>query len=152
MYRQCGHACEQSGMQKATQDKSGRIFDTEFNLGFHRPKKDQCETRISYANNKDSLTEEDKLKYEKHVQNKNTARDIKNEVKADKSPHKTSCAFDLQQILLCPHGLSSSCSHKRRLGVYDLTIYDYKKGDAFCFMWSEHEGRRGSNERGKLFI
>ncbi|GFR82956.1 tRNA uridine 5-carboxymethylaminomethyl modification enzyme MnmG [Elysia marginata] len=129
MYRQYGHVCKQpheSDMQEATQDKYRRIFDTEFNLGFHWPKKDQCETCISYAFNKDSLTEEDKLKYEKHIQNKNTARDIKNEVKADKSPHNTSCAFDLQQILLCPHGQSSSYFYKKRLGVYDLTIYDYK--------------------------
>ena len=36
--------------------------------------------------------------------------------------------------------------YKRRLGVYNLTVSDYKSWDAYCFMWPESEGRRGSCE------
>ena len=52
----------------------------------------------------------------------------------------------MQQILLCPHGQSSSFYYKRRLGVFNFTIFDYKESDGFCFMWPEHEAQRGSNE------
>ena len=84
--------------------------------------------------------------YEKHLRDKETARQIKDASKKDVGALKTSCSFDLEQILLCPHGQSSSYFYKRRLGVYNLTLYDYKKGDVFCYMWPEGEGRRGSNE------
>ena len=44
------------------------------------------------------------------MNNKITARQIKDNAKNDacQSSTATECAFDLQQILLCPHGKSSS--------------------------------------------
>ena len=79
--------------------------------------------------------------------NKSTARRLKDEAKTRcNEDFKTAAAFDLEQILLCPHGQSSSFFYKRRLGVYNLTIYDYKKGDVYCYMWPEHEAHRGPNE------
>ena len=85
------------------------------------------------------------------------ARQIKNEAKKqsikgpeEDSPMPTTAAaeFDFEQILLCPHGESSAFYYKRRLGVYNFSIYDYKDCNAYCFMWPEHEGNRGSVEVG----
>ena len=62
------------------------------------------------------------------------ARQIKNEAKKQsiKGPEEDSpmpttaaAAFDFEQILLCPHGESSAFYYKRRLGVYNFSIYDY---------------------------
>ncbi|GFO13679.1 DNA repair protein rhp54 [Plakobranchus ocellatus] len=136
--------------ERAPLDKYRRIFDEEFNLAFHKRKKDQCEICTSQRNNP---TDEEKESFEEHLSNKLKARETKEQEKlAAKTPFKTSCTFDMEQILLCPHGPSSSFYYKRRLGVYKFTIYDYKNGDGLCYMWPESEGRRGPNEVTSCFF
>ncbi|GFN84277.1 DNA repair protein rhp54 [Plakobranchus ocellatus] len=130
--------------ERAPLDKYRRIFEEEFNFAFHKHKKDQCEICTSQRNN---ATDEEKESFEEHLSNKLKAREIKEQEKlAAKTPFRTSCAFDMEQILLCPHGQSSSFYYKRRLGVYNFTTYDYKNGDGLCHMWPESKGRRGPNE------
>lgn len=36
--------------------------------------------------------------------------------------------------------------YKRKLSVYNFTIYDIGRHEAFCYIWSEDEARKGSNE------
>ena len=51
-----------------------------FNLGFHKPKKDQCSTYIVYTN----MIAEEKCKntdYDEHITNKNLARLVKQNLK-----------------------------------------------------------------------
>ena len=110
MYRLFTDLCESKGLEKVSQDKYRKIFDYDFNYGFHRPKKDQCEVCIAYQHRKDQATAEEKKDYSTHMNNKITARQIKDNAKKDacQSSTTTGCAFDLQQILLCPHGKSSS--------------------------------------------
>ncbi|GFO41700.1 DNA repair protein rhp54 [Plakobranchus ocellatus] len=130
--------------ERASLDKYRRIFHEEFNLAFHKPKKDQCEICASQRN---KATDEVQESFEEHLSNKLKAREIKEQEKlAAKTPFKTRCAFDMEQILLCPHGQSSSFYYKRRLGVYNFTTYDYKNGDGLCYVWPESKGRRGPNE------
>ncbi|GFO07055.1 guanine nucleotide-binding protein g(s) subunit alpha [Plakobranchus ocellatus] len=148
MYKLYSTQCDKKGLEKVSADKYRKMFDYDFNLGFHRPKKDQCEICIAHRNRQGFSTDEDNQVYESHLKNKVMTREMKDKAKLDacNSQTNTACAFDMQQILLCPHGQSSSFFYKRRLGVYNLTVYDYKKGDAYCFMWPESEGRRGSYE------
>ena len=141
--------CDKNGWEKVSEDKYRKVFDYDFNLGFHRPKKkDQCDVCIAHKNRNGPINPKEIEIYQSHINNKVAARQLKETVKKDacNSRTATGCAFDMQQILLCPDGKSSSYLYKRRLGVYNLTIYDYKNGDAHCFMWPENEGRRGSNE------
>ncbi|GFO12813.1 tRNA uridine 5-carboxymethylaminomethyl modification enzyme mnmg [Plakobranchus ocellatus] len=101
--------------ERSPLDKYRRIFDEEFNLAFHKPKKDQCEICTSQRNNP---TGEEKESFEEHLSNTLNAREMKEQEKlAAKTPFKASCAFDMEQILLSPHGQSSSFYYKRRLGV-----------------------------------
>ncbi|GFS00861.1 DNA repair protein rhp54 [Elysia marginata] len=148
MYKLYSDMCDAKGLVKASQDKYRKVFDYDFNLGVHRPKKEQCEVCIAHKNRHGVATAEENQEYVNHINNKVTAREIKDIAKKDarQSTTTTGCAFDLQQIVLCPHGKSSSFFYKRRLGVYNLTVYDYKTCDAYCFKWPESEGRRGSNE------
>ena len=110
MYRLYTDLCESKGLEKVSQDKYRKIFDYDFNFGFHRPKKDQCEVCIVYQHRQDQATAEEKKDYSTHMNNKITARQIKDNAKKDAclSSTATKCEFDLQQILLCPHGKSSS--------------------------------------------
>ena len=89
------------------------------------------------------------------MRNKQRARQIKDEAKArsckgkeSDSPLPSNCAgaFDFEQILNCPHGKSSIFYYRRRLGVFNFTIYDYEDKEVFCYMWPEYEAGRGSTE------
>lgn len=48
------------------------------------------------------------------------------------------CCFDLQKVLESPHGEKSSFYYARKLGVYNLSIYDMGTANGLCFMWPEH--------------
>lgn len=80
------------------------VFD-EYNLGFHKPKKDLCDLCTTYtqtpANERsDELIE----RYENHQKNKKLARENKenDKIRAQNDEIHVAC-FDLEQILLTPH-------------------------------------------------
>ena len=74
--------CEPCQSEKKTEVEVGEqtyrnVFSTCFNLSFHKPEKDCCETCIEFGNatpQQKTLLEE---KYQTHLVNKIVARDIK---------------------------------------------------------------------------
>lgn len=56
--------------------------------------------------------------------------------------------YDLQAALPCPQGDSSSFYYVSKLNVYNLSIYELKTTDAFCYMWHEGLANRGAIEIG----
>ena len=101
------------------------IFNFEFNLDFHVPKKDMCDFcerfRMSSERERTSL----QIKYNLHQRNKLLARHSKEE---DKERGKTDseinvACFDLQQVLNCPKGDVSNLYNRRKLNAYNLSIY-----------------------------
>ena len=54
-----------------------RIFDYEFNLSFHKPMKDQCDNCVAYKNADQAEKERLKEKHERHIKNKQMARESK---------------------------------------------------------------------------
>ena len=58
----------------------------------------------------------------------------------------SAAVFDLQEVLQCPTSGESSLYHKRKLNVYNLTVYGYRNGQGHCNIWSEVDAMRGSNE------
>ncbi|KAL4142222.1 hypothetical protein QTP88_004723 [Uroleucon formosanum] len=80
------------------------IFNTEFNLSFFKPKKDQCDVYKVYK----LACPEEKLKqkdlYDEHLLNKSLARELKNEDKRRALADPTFCVavFDLQKVLTAP--------------------------------------------------
>ena len=74
------------------------VFNTCFNLSFHKPEKDFCETCIEFENathQQKTLLEE---KYQTYLVNKIVARDIKASQKllSENNPQSIAClAFDL---------------------------------------------------------
>ena len=154
MYELYLKECNANAQKPVTSHKYYQIFNYEFNLGFFRPKKDQCERCTAFKNTKNPSMA-DIESHEKHLSNKQRARQIKDEAKTlscqgnqSDSPYTPNCAgaFDFEQILNCPHGKSSIFYYKRRLGVFNFTIYDYGNKEVFCYMWPEYEAGRGSTE------
>ncbi len=119
------------------------------NLAFHQPKKDQCDVCVAYKNTPNP-TGKQAEEHQIHLDMKKRARDYKNEIKQmakdDKDKKITAGCFDLQQVLQCPNGKASDFYYKRKLGVYNCSVYDLTTAEGFCYMWPEHLAGRGSNE------
>lgn len=130
-----------------------RIFGTEFNLSFHTPKNDQCATCSKYKTADAEKKKEMEVDFCLHIIRKTECNEAK---ELDKSRQKTdttfkSITFDLQSVLQLPFSAVSSFYYVRKLCIYNLTIYD-AKGEAFCNVWSEINGKRGSNEIGSIIL
>ena len=115
------------------------VFRVEYNIYFHSPKKDQCEFCTRYNNS----TAEEKCKIEKkysdHQRNKVRAREVKSaeKLRAQNDCHIVSAVYDLEQVLPCPFLEVSVMFYKRKLSVYNLTVYELGSSDGNCFMWHE---------------
>lgn len=60
-----------------------------------------------------------------------------------------SVTFDLQSVLQIPCSEVSPMYYSRKICVYNFTIYESAPpNNAFCFCWSELNGKRGSSEIG----
>ena len=123
-----------------------KIFNEQFNLGFHQPKKDQCDVCIEHKNAIDKPKLEDA--YKKHLKNKQAARNLKTRVKelASKDKLLAVAAFDLQKVLSVPYGEHSDFFYKRKLSVYDLTVTNLETRKVCCYVWDQTTAKRGSNE------
>ena len=129
-----------------------RIFGNEFNLSFFVPKKDQCNICVKYT----SSSEKPQLEevYQAHVKSKNRAQQEKSADKAlsivDPIQYHV-VTFDLQSVLQLPSGDVGQLYYKRKLVVYNLTVYGMvSPNDAYCFNWTECDGKKGANEIGSI--
>ncbi|XP_050507499.1 uncharacterized protein LOC126885114 isoform X1 [Diabrotica virgifera virgifera] len=121
------------------------IFNTEFNIGFHIPKKDKCLKCIKFdaAN-----TEESKAEKEDHLMEKKASKE-RYSFHREMSQKRTDLictSFDLQKVLNTPHGESMLLYYSRKYAVYNLCFYENGSREGFCYIWGETEGKRGSNE------
>lgn len=122
------------------------VFDTEFNLGFHHPSKDQCNTCDQYERAKSAgvvTADMDTAKID-HDRRKDAARKSKESDK--KNPEVAVFTYDLQQVLTCPKLKVGQAYYKRKLNCYNLTFYNLKSNVGDCFFWHEGECGRGANE------
>lgn len=135
-----------------------RILDKEFpDLGFHKPKKDQCATCTKFQNLDGEAKEAFRPDYEDHIRRKEEA---KSEKVADKqealsNPVGHRCiTYDLQSVLYTPCSAVSTLYYKRKLAVYNFTIYEdaKKSGNGLCYLWEETDGNRGSVEIGSCLL
>ncbi|CAH1111408.1 unnamed protein product [Psylliodes chrysocephalus] len=84
------------------------IFTTEFNIGFHRPKKDQCDFCIKFSNYSDDEKRNVQEEYDLHLKRKQEAREHK---QLDKERKKNDNLFqvftmDMEKVLII-YNLSS---------------------------------------------
>ena len=111
------------------------IFNNEFNIGFHLPKKDKCEVcfkgwNAEHQKLKDLTKERHKVDQER-AKNDNTFR---------------CTSFDLEKVLTTPHGESVLFFYARKLAVYNFTLYEVATRKGLCNIWNETDGKRGANE------
>lgn len=87
-------------------------------------------------------------KYERHINNKTLARDLKIADKERAQNDKNLCVacFDLQKVLATPQSNVSDFYYKSKYATYNFTIYDIGRNDGYCYVWHEEIAKRGSNE------
>ncbi|KAK3926364.1 hypothetical protein KUF71_014611 [Frankliniella fusca] len=129
-----------------------RIFNT-LGRSFKKPHTDTCGKCDSWKEQlklaSDEATQESLQKeWNAHLDRAQAAYDFKKECKiqAENDPSVRVLVFDLEQVLETPLLTSGAVFYLRQLGTYNLTIYDTSSKTTHCYMWSEVDGKRGSNE------
>ena len=125
------------------------IFNTSFNLSFHRPKKDTC-AKCETFKNMSILSEEDQINKAQHLSDAKFAQKLKDEdrARAEGDSSFRTATFDLQSVLTTPSSNVSTLYYSRKLNVFNFTVYEQachaKRG--LCYIWDESNGKRGSCE------
>ena len=150
MHELYSEECLKEGKEPVTSRQYRKIFNKNFSLSFHVPKKDQYSTCTVYHNKEaeGSLTEAEEESYQQHLRRKERARKEKESDKEEamRDPSKHVVTVDLQAVLQAPCGLVSQLYYKRKLSVYNFTVYSLGDGKGTCFIWDETEGKRGFSE------
>ena len=132
---------EKKTMHKVGEQTFRNIFNEKFNIGFHKPKKDQCEVCIEFQNATPDKLPDLNEKHTNHQVNKTVARELKSNYKLIAAEDTTlKCyAFDLQKVLHVPYGEHSSYYYKRNFAVYNLTVTDLHTKQGYCYIWDPNK-------------
>jgi hypothetical protein len=158
MYRHYGEWFSSSGLpekSKASKRAYEEIFNTEFNLGFFIPKKDQCSlcNLVKFGTRQER--EKFKTKYASHILNKKLAQNKKSAAKGlavANSNTTAACVFDFQKILQCPKSETSTFFYKNKLSAYNFTVYDMVNHQGLCYMWHEATAKKGADEVSSMLL
>lgn len=132
---------------KATKRQYEIIFNTKFNLSFHKPKKDLCEICSIYHTSDDVRKEQLKADYEKHLKEKQMVRQLKEQEKEKFcSDDSVVACFDLEKVLNIPQSEVSIFHYKRKYPVYNFTIYNILEKKGYCYVWHCQIAKRGAIE------
>lgn len=132
-----------------------KVFCTEYNLSFFKPKKDQCDLCAQYLQADDSRKIEIKAAYDEHIKMKVQCQNAKtaDKIEASTKPDLAIATFDLQSVLQIPCSQVSPLYYSRKLNMFNLTVYSLKSpNDAVCYCWTELDGKRGSSEVGTCIL
>ncbi|CAG9771463.1 unnamed protein product [Ceutorhynchus assimilis] len=137
----------------ASYDFYAKIFNTEFNIGFFNPKKDQCDLCESYKNSEENEKKNLENKYQEHLNEKILSREEKEKDKIRaKDGEITLAVYDLQAVLPVPIGQTSAFFYKSRLNCYNFTITEIANDRTKSFFWHEGLGNRGAIEIGSCVL
>lgn len=126
------------------------IFNTKFNLSFHRPNTDTCDIcdkltkKIEFGTPEQK--QESKNQKELHLGRAEAARLAKDNAKHIEDNTHISICFDLQKTLPTPNLSNQKAYYFRQLWTYNLAIHELKTGMANMYMWHEAQASRGCKE------
>lgn len=98
-----------------------------------------------------NAAESETRKFHEHIKRKEecNAAKVSDKDRANTDPNFVSITFDLQSVLQIPSSDVSLMYYSRKLCAYNFTIYEAASpNNAFCFCWTEINGKRGSSEIG----
>lgn len=119
---------ESENKEAATYDSNFRIFNTEFNISFFVPKKDQCDVCEQYKNAVGEEKEKLEADYTEHCRQKVLSRMEKKtdiEICKNTDTNEIVAIYDLQAVMPVPVGESSSFYYKSKLNCLNFTVCTY---------------------------
>ena len=123
MYDLCKEKCLEINEEPVKESYYRFIFNTAYNIGFHKPKTDRCDFCELYKvknDNKIELTPEDVSAQQEHLAEKLAMREEKGRDKEEEDI--LIVVFDLQNVVTLPKAEISSFFYKRK-----LTVLNYVK-------------------------
>jgi hypothetical protein len=150
MYRLYKDKCMSEAKEVVHESVYRSVFVNDYNLRFHKPSKDTCDSCCKFELRKKSnggvLAAEEQAEYAAHIRRKEQARTSKIIDKEGTSDSKICAAMDLEQVLTVPKLSVGSAYYLRKLSMYNLTFYNLGTKEGSCYMWTESEAGRGANE------
>lgn len=144
--------CQEKNVEPVKESFYRHIFNTSFNLSFHRPLTDTCITcdKLQVIIEHGNVEAKTKAEVEKelHLRKSETAQTAKRlagEIAKEDSSHVALC-FDLQKMLPTPVLSCSRAYYARQLWTYNFCVHNLKDGNAVMFMWNESQAARGCKE------
>lgn len=126
------------------------IFKEFFNLGFSRPKKDQCWICTMKKSNKLLLNQIEM--FEKHHHSKELTRREKHMDNSNKDPATRVLSHDPASVFLTPKTEIGLLFYKRKITIFNSTSRDIKSGVATSHVWDEStNGRKGNDVASCLY-
>ncbi|CAH0558680.1 unnamed protein product [Brassicogethes aeneus] len=127
------------------------IFNTQFNLSFHRPNTDTCITCDKFQviidhENDLEVKRQAEIQKELHLRKAAAARQAKDEWHHNDDETKVAICFDLQKTMPTPNLSNSKAYYYRQLWTYNLNIHNLTTGNAQMFVWYEGQASRGCQE------
>jgi hypothetical protein len=129
--------------------KYREVFNTEFNLGFYKPKKDRCDHCEEYKNLRQP-SETQQSDYESHVNRKvlgKLERDVDRAAhnKASEDRETAVLCYDMEKVTSLPRAEISSFYYLRKLSCYNLTAHCSLDNVTYCALWHEAMSGRAGN-------
>lgn len=154
LYRLYKEQCIQSGDNYVKKCIYERVFNSDFNIGFFKPKKDQCSTCETYKNSNEEEKRGLEESYRKHIREKEMSREEKEKdiKEATVNEKKVVAVYDLEAVLPTPCGEISSFYYKSKLATYNFTVFNIVPKQGYCYVWSENCAKRGANEIGTCVL
>lgn len=148
----CNEYCQRETIIPVSESVYRAIFRSyEPPLSTYVPKKDRCTKCKRYyeATDKTELEEE----FQNHFRRKSEAMKMKEEdmKKGVLETSQITITFDLQAVLSIPFAGDSQIYYRRKLNVYNFTIYDSDK-NGYCYLWDETNGMKGASEIGSAIL
>lgn len=139
------------------------VFDNSlknYNISFYKPKKDTCSNCDNYKSSilNADLTASRKLELEDnhkmHLKRASDARTSLRSVEAlaKNNPKTIALSFDMEKTQPMPHINTSVAFYKRQLWLYNLGISNRATNEGTMCLWTEVQGKRGSNEVGSALL
>ena len=151
LYRLYLEKCVEERRRPASRKVYIKVFKT-MNRSFHVPKKDQCPVCTRWNFLLPAEKEGEKANYDAHLLRAKRARELKNEIKEKinqcEEDFESAKLYnvDLQKVLETPKSEAGPIFYKRKLAIYNLTVYDLNSREGICNLWDQTYGKRGSNE------
>ncbi|CAG9860870.1 unnamed protein product [Phyllotreta striolata] len=122
-----------------------KIFCNSFNIAFHKPRKDRCDTceEMKVKKQENTVDEKSERMHINHMKEKEYMREQKQK---DKESGKPILCFDLENVLTCPKADIKNFFYKSKLNVYNMTGHLSVGKKVYCAIWTEAlHGRTGND-------